>query len=238
MTPDLLHTGFALLLAHAVGDYLLQTGWIVANKRKFHVLLLHGAVIGLCSLVALGVTGSAWQAALAVMCVHVAVDAAKVYLLPETLLTYLMDQAAHILAIIAIALWVPGVFASGLWAAIPPDVMEAAIIATGLIFTTMAGGPAVGLLMQRFGSAAFPDGLENAGRMIGMLERGLIFLMVLIDQPAGIGFLIAAKSVLRFDTASQDQKAGEYVIIGTLASFGWAMGLSFATKGALVLLTP
>ena len=65
--------------------------------------------------------------------------------------------------------------------------------------------------------------------MIGLLERALIFLMVLAGQPAGIGFLIAAKSVLRFDTASKDQRASEYVIIGTLASFGWALLVSFAT---------
>ena len=54
----------------------------------------------------------------------------------------------------------------------------------------------------------------------------IIFLLVLAGYPAGVGFLIAAKSILRFD---KDPKASEYVIIGTRASFGWALLVSFAT---------
>ena len=42
---------------------------------------------------------------------------------------------------------------------------------------------------------------------------------------AGIGFLVAAKSVLRFEAAREAVKA-EYVIIGTLASFGWAIAIT------------
>ena len=64
---------------------------------------------------------------------------------------------------------------------------------------------------------------ERTGRQIGLLERGLIFALILGGQPLGVGFLIAAKSVLRFGTASRDQRSAEYVIIGTLASFGWAI---------------
>ena len=51
-------------------------------------------------------------------------------------------------------------------------------------------------------------------------------------------FLLAAKSVLRFETASQDQRAGEYVIVGTLASFGWAMVAGWAIMSLLSALPP
>jgi hypothetical protein len=57
--------------------------------------------------------------------------------------------------------------------------------------------------------------------------------MVMIGEPADIGFLIAAKSILRFDTVKKNQKISEYVIIGTLASFGWALIAAFATKAAM-----
>lgn len=53
-----------------------------------------------------------------------------------------------------------------------------------------------------------------------------------------IGFLIAAKSVMRFETTSKDQRAGEYVIIGTLGSFAWALALSYATLNLLAALPP
>ena len=120
---------------------------------------------------------------------------------------------------------------AGLWAPWAALVTAPALFAAGFIVTVLAGGHAVGLLTARF---AMPqNGLPEAGRLIGQLERALIFLFVLIGEPAGIGFLIAAKSVLRFDTAKEDQKASEYVIVGTLASFAWALAAAYATQALL-----
>lgn len=71
-------------------------------------------------------------------------------------------------------------------------------------------------------------GLAGAGALIGQLERGLTFVLVLAGQFGAIGFLIAAKSVLRFQYA-KDRSQSEYVIIGTLASFAWAISAALAT---------
>ena len=111
-------------------------------------------------------------------------------------------------------------------------------IFAGAILATRTGGFAVGLLMAPWAGVDLPRGLANGGLLIGILERGLIFLLVMVDQAAGIGFLIAAKSVLRFETTSKDQRAGEYVIIGTLASFGWALLFAYATRYLLAALPP
>jgi hypothetical protein len=78
------------------------------------------------------------------------------------------------------------------------------------------------------------DGLQNGGKMIGRLERCIIFLFIITNQPAGIGFLVAAKSILRFEEAKQ-QKLAEYILIGTLWSFSLAIALAFTTKWALEL---
>jgi hypothetical protein len=78
------------------------------------------------------------------------------------------------------------------------------------------------------------DGLQNGGKMIGRLERCIIFLFIFINQPSGIGFLFAAKSILRFEEAKQ-QKLAEYILIGTLWSFSLAIALAFATKWAIKL---
>ncbi|MFT7046419.1 MAG: hypothetical protein ACJAYH_001695 [Celeribacter sp.] len=102
------------------------------------------------------------------------------------------------------------------------------LLIAGAIYATRAGGFAVGKLMMPFAAGAPLESLPRGGMMIGILERGLIFLMFLAGQPAGIGFLIAAKSVLRFDAASKNEKA-EYVIIGTLASFSWAIAIAILT---------
>jgi len=76
------------------------------------------------------------------------------------------------------------------------------------------------------------DGLKGGGKMIGQLERTLIFLLMVIGQPAGIGFLVAAKSILRFEEAKK-QKLAEYVLIGTLLSFSLAIAFSFLTIKAV-----
>jgi hypothetical protein len=78
------------------------------------------------------------------------------------------------------------------------------------------------------------SGLRNGGKLIGQLERSLIFLLVFINQPMGIGFLVAAKSILRFEEA-KDQKLAEYVLIGTLLSFSLAIGITLLTKWAMNL---
>jgi len=57
----------------------------------------------------------------------------------------------------------------------------------------------------------------NAGRIIGLLERLLIYYFVLNHQFAAIGLVIAAKSFARFKDLERREFA-EYVLIGTLFS--------------------
>ncbi|MFD2739809.1 DUF3307 domain-containing protein [Sulfitobacter aestuarii] len=225
----------ALLTAHLLADFVFQTDWMVAHKRNPGVLALHGLAVFLLSVAALG--GHA-EIALLLALVHLGIDAIKVYSLPDTLLTYLADQAAHLLTLAVIAVALPDLVDTGLWAGHATEILPAAVLLSGGIAATLAGGPAVGLLMARYRADAQPDGLPNAGRTIGLLERGLIYLMVLIGEPTGIGFLIAAKSILRFDTVSRDRSISEYVIIGTLASFGWALLIAFAAKALAISLPP
>jgi hypothetical protein len=74
--------------------------------------------------------------------------------------------------------------------------------------------------------------LNNAGKYIGMLERIFVFTFVVTGNWEGIGFLLAAKSVFRFGDLkeSKDRKLTEYILIGTLLSFGIAIA-----AGMLVL---
>jgi hypothetical protein len=64
--------------------------------------------------------------------------------------------------------------------------------------------------------------LEKAGRWIGIIERVLVLTFVLIGEWSAVGFLLAAKSVLRFGDLrdARDKGQTEYVLIGTLLSFG------------------
>ncbi len=219
----MLTTALALMLAHVLADYPLQNSWIINNKKKPAAMAAHIGVVFLLTMLALR---GQIAPALTIAAAHLGIDLIKTHFAPETLWAYVTDQLAHFATIAAVLWFSPAL--GDLWPEATPFIQYLLAIATGLILCVHAGGPAVGLLMQGFEENQ-PQGLPQAGRMIGILERALIFLMVLAGQPTGIGFLIAAKSVLRFDTASKDQRASEYVIIGTLASFGWALLVSFAT---------
>jgi hypothetical protein len=228
----------ALFFAHVLADFVFQTSKMVAGKDRFGPMLLHTIVVYLTAIVALGSID--WHIAVLAL-LHLVIDALKVIWVKtrrnDGIKPYLADQLAHFITIAAIAAVAPTLWADGLWtkdlangglldiSAWAPKMM---LLIAGAIYATRAGGFAVGKLMMPFAAGAPLESLPRGGMMIGILERGLIFLMFLAGQPAGIGFLIAAKSVLRFDAASKNEKA-EYVIIGTLASFSWAIAIAILT---------
>ena len=80
-------------------------------------------------------------------------------------------------------------------------------------------------------------GLEKAGRWIGSFERILILLFVLSDQYIAIGFIITAKSILRF--SDKEPHKTEYVLVGTFLSFCIAViiGVALLTGTAESFLT-
>jgi hypothetical protein len=73
------------------------------------------------------------------------------------------------------------------------------------------------------------DELPNAGKLIGTLERILTLTFIIGNHFEAVGFLIAAKSILRYrDTETLKT---EYVLIGTMLSFGIAVML-----GSIILI--
>ncbi|WP_374432537.1 DUF3307 domain-containing protein [Tabrizicola sp.] len=260
-------TFIALLFAHTLADFVLQSDWMVASKRNPLALGLHGLIVGATAVAA---TGTVHPALLALALVHVGIDVGKLILTSQWKGSagfgpFMIDQALHLVSLVALTLWLPDLWANGLWApgaittgddggilgtgfwseeiAVPVSQLPALmVLMTGLILATRAGGFAVGLLMEPFaphlGKGDASKSLPGAGRVIGYLERGLIFALVLFGQAQGVGLLIAAKSILRFGAVKDDRRLSEYVIIGTLASFGWALIVAFATLHALALLPP
>lgn len=257
----------ALILAHVLADFVFQSDWMVADKRDLRRLAAHGAVVLVTALAAMG-SLDPWLFALAP--VHLAIDAVKARF-RAGLRPFLVDQAAHLVSLVALALWRPGLWDAGVWAHLPGLAGWPALAAlpavwllvAGAILAVGAGGHAIGLMMAPFAAGLVaaappeaqpgappdtapdtargktsPEGLPGAGRMIGHLERGLIFVLILIGQPEGVGLLIAAKSILRFGAVSADRALSEYVIIGTLASFGWAILAACATMAGLAALSP
>jgi hypothetical protein len=232
MDPPMFETFTALLLAHVLADFSFQTNWMVRHKHQAKAMVAHGLVVGFTLVACLG---SLHLSLLWLTLLHMAIDYAKIRTRPG-LPAFMLDQTAHLLSITTLTIWLPNLWQSGIWAAQTHAPAVMALIAGGII-AIRAGGFAIGVLMQPFANHT-PEGLPGGGRLIGQLERGLIFAMVLLGQPEGVGLLIAAKSILRFGTVKDDRAASEYVIIGTLASFGWALLAAHGTESLLNFLPP
>jgi len=67
------------------------------------------------------------------------------------------------------------------------------------------------------GAGVVDVGEFNRGRIIGILERVLLYGFVLQAQYGAIGFILAAKAFTRFK-ALDDRPFAEYVLVGTLLS--------------------
>jgi len=256
----------ALLFAHVLADFVFQTNRMVEHKQKPLVLGIHFAIVYATLLVATGSIHPALLAlALVHIGIDVGKLALSAALKGRHALgLFLVDQAFHIVSLMTLAAFLPDLWAQGLWAAgavvaddggilgtglwsetvvLPISHLPALmVLVTGFIIATRAGGFAVSLLMDPFAPHLGPgdaeQSLPGAGRVIGQLERGLIFALVLFGQAQGVGLLIAAKSILRFGAVKDDRRLSEYVIIGTLASFGWALVVAYATLAGLAAFPP
>ncbi|MEL6611916.1 MAG: hypothetical protein AAFQ53_07460 [Bacteroidota bacterium] len=181
------------------------------------------------------------------------VTAAVGYAMQEQLASgamWLAAQAGILVALAVLAAWGEA-RASAL--AVVEGLVPVAIVLGGLVITVEWGGAFVGRAIQPFASqlrenggetednaSGLPSGFENGGKTIGRWERLLIFLFVLADAATAIGFLVAAKSVLRFGEVKDrsSRRQAEYIIIGTLMSFGFALVAAYLTKLALTLGLP
>jgi hypothetical protein len=67
------------------------------------------------------------------------------------------------------------------------------------------------------GGGTFDVGEFNRGRVIGLLERALLYGFILQAQYGAIGFILAAKAFTRFKEL-ENRSFAEYVLIGTLLS--------------------
>jgi hypothetical protein len=246
----------ALIAAHLLSDFALQSDWMVANKEKARVFLLHILIVGLSAAAFIGARDHyAATAVGAIVLTHFAIDYAKMRL-GDSLLTFLADQVAHVVVVLGVSLVRPTLAADGAWGLLSGDVQShyyaLLVYGSGLITAVPLGGILIKKMIRPFippstdgaqtgaggGAAGAGDRRKqappNAGRYIGWLERALTFAFMLAKQPEGVGFLLAAKSVLRIGDLKDehDRSHAEYIIIGTFLSFGWGLVIAMITIAA------
>ncbi|ACF44218.1 DUF3307 domain-containing protein [Pelodictyon phaeoclathratiforme] len=221
-----------LIAAHFIGDYFLQPDKMVRNKRLPLMLILHGAIHAGTTWLLLQLWHN-WQAPLAVFLLHTIIDLIKQRLGKANTATFITDQTAHLFSLLMLAMLLSQGANGATFTGFGYQLM---IGFAGFIATVRGAGFLVTFITRELtikNNLRF-EGLQNGETLIGQLERGLIFLFFLAGHPESIGFLLAAKSILRFEE-SKKAKQGEYILIGTLLSFSAAIALSSATLWAMRL---
>lgn len=70
------------------------------------------------------------------------------------------------------------------------------------------------------------------GRVIGYLERAIVFVIIVAGTFESLGLVLVAKGIARFQQL-QDRDFAEYFLIGTLLSIAAALAVGFAARALL-----
>jgi hypothetical protein len=239
----------ALVAAHLLGDFIVQTKKEVENKHNIWILFRHTVLIAMLSWLFCGLW-SAWLIPAVIFVTHSLIDFCKSRLTKNGAIPFLLDQLAHLTVIALLAWWICTLDfpVQGYWLKIlGPGYIKVLIMVSGIILTTRMGGFLIGFLLEPMEkelrdsiqqlNEAPPlfSGLKNGALLIGQLERALILLFYMTGEAGGIGFLMAAKSILRFSEVRNrlDKMTAEYIIIGTLMSFGYGTFIAIIIKWVL-----
>ncbi|MBN2412412.1 DUF3307 domain-containing protein [candidate division KSB1 bacterium] len=238
----------ALFAAHLLGDFVMQTTKDVENKHKMWVLVRHTGLVAAASWALCGLW-SIWFIPAAVFIAHLIIDFVKSRLVKDGLYTFIIDQLVHFLSLVLVARLVAVLYlpAPGFWVIFfGPGFLKFLVVLSGLIMATRVGGFLIGYMLnpmekelaeaaQKQTEPAIFKGLTNGALFIGQLERALILIFFLAGESGGIGFLIAAKSIFRYGEVKNrtDKMTAEYIIIGTLMSFGFGILVAIVTRMVL-----
>ncbi len=229
-----------LLLAHLLADFILQpTAWVHEKERLKHKspkFYLHLLVHFGCMALLVWDTGLL-PAIIVITIIHGVIDYLKLqYQRSNKRAAFFLDQLLHIVTLI-IAVW-----------AIQNDAFAAygftwniyyLPVITAVVWLTLPCSVVIRNIISAWSSQIQfkstdieTKSLQNAGKIIGILERILVFIFIMVNHWEAVGFLITAKSVFRFSDLkqAQDRKLTEYILIGTLLSFGTAIITAIITQ--------
>lgn len=217
-----------LLLAHLICDFLLQPKkWVIhkeANKVGSKYLYAHVLLHFLVTLLVLWDLNY-WKIALVIMATHYLIDLAKLYatsLFKNQSIPFFIDQALHVVVLYCCA------YISNLQEETIQliSALDWSLI-TAMVFVTFPAAIIMGKLLEPMSDQIELDhkSLPNAGKYIGIIERLFVLTFIILGRWEAIGLLITAKSVFRFNDLKErnSRKLTEYILIGTLLSFGLAI---------------
>lgn len=242
-----------MFIAHLLGDFYLQKDEWIEDKRKnvwkSKKLYIHSFLVAGITYLLSGMFTALWILPL-VFVTHAFIDILKVWMDGNGnnhVFSFLFDQFLHVLVLLGITFIIGYYSGSDVTASIPvicENPVMLAILAAYLIIITPSGfliNCALKPVRDQVNASEKEcqdsyNNLNNAGRLIGYLERVLVLTFVFINQYAAIGFLITAKSIFRF--REDKPYLVEYYLLGTFLSMTIVILVGLATIFLLSCISP
>lgn len=226
-----------ITLSHLVGDFVFQTKSMVKDienhKLKSKYLYLHVLIHLLLILLSTEFERKYILPGIVLSVLHLMIDILTKIIIKDKINginNLIIDQGLHLLTIALFIKWLYDY-------RIDFDMIfnsKNYLLITALVSITSVSSVLMKKIMEVFNYPLPNDGIEDAGKYIGILERLFIFVFIITSFWEGVGFLLAAKSIFRFGDLKENKeiKLTEYILIGTLISFGIAI---FIAKTYLIL---
>lgn len=237
-----------LITAHFLGDFIFQTDKDVKNKNSYLVFGKHIIIVTGLSYLLLGVWNCLFIP-IAILTSHIIIDLIKRIFKNDSLILFILDQLAHYLVIIIISYYVVNnieneklyLFWNYLFGV---NYIKLLVVTTSVILITKFSSIIISYIIKPFQLKIFKAENNNkdeikTGRIIGYLERIIILVLFFAGLPTIVGFLITAKSILRYGEIknNNDKVMVEYILIGTLLSFSVGITIAYLTTETLKLVS-
>lgn len=214
-----------MLAGHLISDFWLQpASWIEQKKEKgwkSGKMFLHATITAILP-VLFAFQIRLWWYAPVIFVTHYLIDAGKSKF-KDTIPGFLIDQTLHIAVLFLLSLLAESTGTG------EPVVFW--VYFTGFILVTHPFGIFTGMFLKSVTKNNVTGVKLDASAWIGILERILIVIFVVTSQFQAIGFLVAAKSIFRFNDTQQDgTMKAEYFLLGTMISFTLAILTGLAIR--------
>ncbi len=182
----------AMLLAHLVGDYVLQWDGLAQWKgRELRGVVVHSAILALVTVAfALPINSSWWVGILIISISHFVIDGLQFYFRPtlSPLFRFILDQIAHFFIII-LALTLTGYLAwNNLWGGIVDSARATPVLTAllGYAFVEMPAWVLLKFVVYALVKGQPPNFPAGPNKFVGITERVIITSLVL----SGLALLV------------------------------------------------
>lgn len=228
-----------MLLAHLLGDYVLQWDQLAAWKsRELAGVLVHGLVITIVTVVMALLFDPGWIfGALLISGCHIVIDAVQLPLTTRptrsgavALIRFGADQVAHFTIIYLALQWggyiAPETIISQIWA----EIQQYPLLAVATAYTILSMPTWVTLEFMTFGlvNGSPPDFGQATNKYISSMERWLITTCVVLGQFILVPLVAMPRLLIERSTLTESGQTNIY-----LAKLLGSVGLSVAIGLAL-----